>query len=67
MSYTVHGTCGRCGGAVVTPTIWMGIYPPVPTCQSCGATPKQAHGPVIDMDEPKPRYFSRPLEPDKKY
>lgn len=53
MSYTTHGTCSRCGGAVCTPTVWMGIYPPVPTCQSCGASPKNAHGPVIDMDVPK--------------
>jgi hypothetical protein len=53
MSYTVHGTCSKCGGAVCTPTAWMSVAPAVPTCSSCGAVPKRAHGPVIEMEEPK--------------
>jgi len=43
------GRCSICGGAVTMPDIWMGINPPVPTCESCGATAKP-RGPVIDME-----------------
>ena len=49
MSTRTHGTCSICGGPVVTPLTWMGIHPPTPTCAHCGAVPKTAHGPVIDM------------------
>lgn len=42
------GTCSICGGAVVVPTVWMSIIPPVPTCSQCGATAAQ-HGPLIQM------------------
>jgi hypothetical protein len=41
------GTCSRCGGPVVVPTQ---MVHPVPCCQSCGATPRDAHGPVIQME-----------------
>lgn len=40
MNDKIVGTCGKCGGIVTVPTIWHGIYPPVPTCNSCGATVK---------------------------
>jgi len=53
MSVRVMGTCSKCGGMVTIPTIWHGIYPPTPSCRGCGATPKNAHGPVIQMGEPK--------------
>ena len=46
------GTCGNCGGRVSVPTIWLGIHPPTPQCESCGAVPKNAHGPVIEMEPP---------------
>jgi hypothetical protein len=53
---TVHlvGTCGNCNGPVEVPQAWFGIYPPVPTCRSCGATPPNAFGPRIAMN-PSPR------------
>lgn len=53
MSIQVVGTCSKCGGRVCVPTVWLGIYPPTPTCQSCGAVPVNAHGPIIPMKEPK--------------
>jgi hypothetical protein len=49
----IIGTCSLCGGRVSTPGIWMGVVPPTPTCESCGAV-KADHGPVIDM-KPAPR------------
>ena len=42
----VIGTCSQCGGPVAVPTVWMGIYPPNPTCQRCGAVASQ-YGPTI--------------------
>lgn len=53
------GTCSNCGGRVTLPEIWMGVIPPVPTCQSCGATQKQPHGPVIEMERPDPNKVTR--------
>lgn len=47
---TTIGTCSRCGGRVSVPTIWHGVVPPIPTCESCGATKAQPHGPVVPMD-----------------
>ena len=43
------GSCSNCGGAVQIPDEWMYTVPPIPTCSSCGARAKQAHGPVIPM------------------
>ena len=51
MCNTTVGTCGNCGGPVTVPSVWYGIYPPKPQCQGCGATPKEAHGPVLPMNE----------------
>lgn len=42
----VHGTCSLCGGRVVSP---MHTVRPVPHCESCGAVPVEAHGPIIPM------------------
>lgn len=39
-----------CGGRVVVPGVWNGIYPPTPHCESCGAFKKESHGPVVDME-----------------
>lgn len=50
MSMRVLGTCSLCGGAVGVPENWMGEFPPVPRCYSCGATKEQPFGPVIKMD-----------------
>lgn len=52
MTHQLLGTCGRCGGSVTVPTIWHGVIPPVPTCQSCGAVPRSALLPVLEMAEP---------------
>lgn len=52
MSVRVVGTCSNCGGPVAVPTFFHSIYPPVPQCRSCGATPKNARGPVIPMNPP---------------
>ncbi len=41
------GTCGACGGPVVYPSHMVDA---VPTCKQCGRRPKQAHGPVLDME-----------------
>lgn len=46
------GQCSLCGGSVTVPSVWCGIKPPVPTCQSCGATAR-ASGPVIPMNPPR--------------
>ena len=43
------GTCGNCGGRVSVPDAWMGVVPPIPSCDSCGAIPVNPHGPVIPM------------------
>ena len=53
----VLGTCSLCGGAVSVPQIWHGVIPPVPTCESCGATKKEDNGPVIDMVPSSPRRY----------
>ena len=50
---TTIGTCSLCGGRVSAPTVWFGIYPPVPECESCGAT-KREHGPVVEMEPRRP-------------
>lgn len=52
--YKIIGTCSLCGGPVQIPTVWMAITPPVPTCGKCGATQKDSHGPVIEMEPSKP-------------
>lgn len=49
--HSIIGSCSLCGGAVTVPTIWHGIVPPTPTCSSCGATKRAAHGPVIPMEK----------------
>lgn len=50
LGHPVIGTCSLCGGAVTVPTLWGGIIPPTPTCSSCGAVKKAAHGPVVEME-----------------
>jgi hypothetical protein len=37
----VIGQCSCCGGDVIVPRVWMGVYPPIPKCRQCGATPKR--------------------------
>lgn len=57
----IVGTCGICGGPVECPDTFLSIYPPTPTCRHCGAVPKQAFGPVIDME---PRRMDRQVAGD---
>ena len=45
----IIGTCSICGGRVSVPQVWHGIIPPTPTCEACGATAAETHGPVIPM------------------
>lgn len=47
-SCSVIGTCSICGGPVMVPSVWMGIYPPIPECAHCGATSAN-YGPTIPM------------------
>lgn len=49
MSAKTIGTCSNCGGRVTVPTEWLGIHPPVPSCQSCGAMKAEPYGPVVKM------------------
>ena len=54
MSLKTIGTCSLCGGAVVVPTAFHSMNPPIPQCVRCKATPRHAHGPVIEM-QPSPQ------------
>jgi hypothetical protein len=49
------GTCGNCGGRVSIPEAWLGITPPIPTCESCHTEVDQPHGPALKM-KPARRY-----------
>lgn len=56
MSFKVIGKCSECGGRVVVPTVWFGIYPPNPYCETCHAIAKDnLH--IIDMNPPKDRWI----------
>ena len=48
---TTIGTCSICDGEVQVPNIWMGVIPPQPTCNRCGAV-EANNGPVIPMSNP---------------
>lgn len=51
MNITI-GTCSLCGGRVTVPKVWASVVPAIPTCESCGATKKQPHGSVVEMERP---------------
>ncbi|WP_146648226.1 hypothetical protein [Labilithrix luteola] len=55
----VVGRCSLCGGCVCIPHLWMGIYPPEPTCTSCGAV-AQGPEPVIAMKRAPITSFQTP-------
>lgn len=44
----IIGKCSLCGGDVTLPEVWMGVKPPVPTCEKCGAV-EDSNKPVIPM------------------
>lgn len=48
------GTCGRCGGPVVVPNLWMSVISPTPSCAQCGAVAAQ-HGLVMEMQPQAPQ------------
>jgi hypothetical protein len=48
----IHGTCGNCGGPVVTSRVWMGTQRQTPTCKRCGATAKGNYGQRVEMNPP---------------
>jgi hypothetical protein len=54
MNKTIIGTCSLCSGSVSVPAVWMGVIPPIPTCDSCGAVPKEKYGKTIEMEPQKP-------------
>ena len=53
------GNCGLCGARVFMPEVWLGVDPPVPTCESCGATAKNTDMPTLDMERPLYRCTQR--------
>jgi len=55
MTIRIIGRCSICGGNVVAPTGYLSTLPPVPTCQSCGATASRPELPVVPME---PRRFT---------
>ena len=59
----IVGICSECGGRVTVPTHWLCIYPPVPTCQSCGATMERSL-PIIPMRPRKPDVWPRDWQTD---
>lgn len=54
MSVRVMGICSICGGQVVVPHVWHGIYPPKPECVACHAVAASPEKPVIPM---RPRHW----------
>ena len=58
MTIRIVGRCSLCNGRVTVPTVFHSIYPPVPTCERCGATADADQNlPVIPMAKPsRPRY-----------
>ena len=49
---TTLGTCSVCGGRVTVPEAWYSTKPPIPRCESCGATVKQPYGPILQTENP---------------
>ena len=48
---TPVGTCVACGGPVTVPGAWLGVIPPVPTCERCGRQAANGYGPKMTMQE----------------
>lgn len=50
MSDITVGTCSLCGGRVVLHSGWYSTIPQIPQCTGCGATKKQPHGGIVEME-----------------
>lgn len=50
---TIHGTCSCCGGPVTSPFAQWSTVPMPPSCERCGAVPREAFGPVIETERRK--------------
>jgi hypothetical protein len=53
MSDSIIGTCSICGGTVSVPNAYLLTRPPVPRCDSCGAS-KKSDLPVVEMEGENP-------------
>lgn len=53
MNNQIIGTCGKCGGPVVYLGTWNSVLPQIPKCSHCGSMPKNAFGPVLEMEDQK--------------
>ena len=58
----IVGNCSNCGGSVVQPSDWLGMYAPPPTCEGCGAIAKQPELSIINMNLPPASYYERELQ-----
>lgn len=53
--FCVVGTCGACGGPVLSPQMSSGVGEPTRTCMDCGRTVKTTlfpnFGPILEMNQ----------------
>lgn len=55
MNSQTIGRCDQCGGRVTVPRAWMSVVPPIPKCESCGATyHEEDQMPTLPMRPPNP-------------
>lgn len=59
------GECSICGGRVSILRAWYSTKPAIPTCDSCGAQPKNKYGAKIEMERPGNREFRKILFGEK--
>jgi len=54
VGHNIIGTCGNCGGPIISPQMWAGSGPFPEWCYSCGAKPKgviaASWGPLREME-----------------
>ena len=52
-NHNVTGTCGECGGPIISPILWSGTEQPNEWCMHCGQIPKSniwaRFGPIRTM------------------
>lgn len=53
VNHNIVGTCGNCGGPVISPMMWAGSGNPTRWCVCCGKHPNPvvypAYGPILEM------------------